>query len=252
MGPGDRSFHMHRPGRYVTLSFFRYAGRERVWGMRQMAEMRRPLQSVPGLGFFKLLGTGGGTGYSVWPDLGTYGLLGAWESRAHAEAFHASHPAHRAFLQHGEEVYTLHLKPMLSRGAWSGIDPFVADGPVDQGPLAVLTRATIKARYVIPFWSRVAGVARSLEGREGLLFTKGVGELPWVEQATFSVWRSEQDMMAFAYGRGQAHTEAVARTRQARGFSEELYARFRVVGTEGTWKGGDPVRGLPSPSRITA
>ncbi len=126
---------MHRPGRHITLSFFRYAGRERVWGMRQMAEMRRPLQAVPGLGFFKLLGTGGG----FWPDLGTYGLLGAWESRAHADAFHASHPVHRSFLEHGQEVYTLYLAPLMSRGSWSGSNPFIADGAVDKGPLAVLT-----------------------------------------------------------------------------------------------------------------
>jgi heme-degrading monooxygenase HmoA len=232
---------MFLPGRHVTLSFFRYVGAERVWGMRQMAEMRRPLRSVPGLNFHKLLGTGGGTGYDVWPDFGTYGLLGSWEDRARADAFHAAHPVHQAFRDHAHEVYTLHLTPLLSRGAWSGVNPFMAGTPVAEGPLAVLTRATIRPRYIVPFWRRVAGVARSLQGREGLIFTKGVGELPWVEQATFSVWRSEQQMTAFAYGRGQAHTEAVARTRKANGFSEELYARFRVVDEQGTWKGRRPI-----------
>ncbi|MCU0318868.1 MAG: DUF3291 domain-containing protein [Flavobacteriales bacterium] len=234
---------MLHPGRHITLSFFRYAAGKRLWGMRQMAEMRQPLHEVSGLNFYKLLGTGGGSGYSSWPDFGTYGLLGAWESRSAADAFHAEHAAHQAFLANSEEVYTLHLVPLLSRGAWSGINPFMAATPVQDGPLAVLTRATIKPRYIIPFWRRVGVVARSLEGREGLLFTKGVGELPWVEQATFSVWRSEKDMMAFAYGRGQAHTEAVARTRQAKGFSEELYARFRVVAEVGTWKGTRPLVG---------
>lgn len=232
---------MLRPGRHITLSFFRYPAGERLWGMRQMAEMRRPLQGVDGLNFYKLLGTGGGSGYDIWPDFGTYGLLGAWESLAAAEEFHRNHAVHRAFTGHSEEVYTLHLVPLLSRGAWSGINPFLAEAPTPDGPLAVLTRATIRPRYIIPFWRRVAGVARSLEGREGLLFTKGVGELPWVEQATFSVWRSERDMMAFAYGRGQSHTEAVARTRKAHGFSEELYARFRVVQEQGTWKGLRPI-----------
>jgi spheroidene monooxygenase len=48
-------------------------------------------------------------------------------------------------------------------------------------------------------------------------------------------------MTAFAYGRGQEHTEAVARTRKANGFSEELYARFRVVEEQGTWKGCRPI-----------
>lgn len=232
---------MLRPGRHITLSFFRYAAGQRLWGMRQMAEMRRPLQGVEGLNFHKLLGTGGGTGYDFWPDFGTYGLLGAWGGRAHAEAYHASHAAHKAFQAHAEEVYTLHLRPLMSRGAWSGINPFEVDANIGEGPLAVLTRATIRPRHLIPFWRRVAGVARSVQGREGLLFTKGVGELPWVEQATFSVWRSDKDMMAFAYGRGQAHTEAVARTRMANGFSEELYARFRVVDEQGTWKGRRPI-----------
>jgi spheroidene monooxygenase len=233
---------MHRPGRHVTLSFFQYAGRERVWGMRQMAEMRAPLSKVPGLAFYKLLGTGGGSGYGFWPDLGTYGLLGSWADRSHAEDFHNTHPIHHAFRAHTQELFTLHLTPLLSRGAWSGINPFETTDRAGEGPLAVLTRATIRPRYVVPFWRRVAGVARSLENREGLLFTKGVGELPWVEQATFSVWRSERDMAAFAYGRGTPHAEAVARTRQANGFSEELYARFRVVGCEGTWRGKHPVR----------
>jgi heme-degrading monooxygenase HmoA len=232
---------MLQPGRHVTLSLFRYAGRERVWGMRQMAEMRRPLRSVEGLNFHKLLGTGGGSGYGFWPDFGTYGLLGAWEDRVYADAFHAEHQAHRAFRDHAQEVYTLHLTPLASRGAWSGIDPFIAGASSTDGPLAVLTRATIRPRYIIPFWRRVAGVARSLQGRDGLLFTKGVGELPWVEQATFSVWRSEQHMTAFAYGRGQQHTEAVVRTRRSNGFSEELYARFRVVGEQGSWKGLRPI-----------
>lgn len=235
---------MDQAGKHVTLSFFRYAGRERLWGMRQMAEMRRPLAGVEGLRFFKLLGTGGGSGYGFWPDFGTYALLGSWADAAAAQRFHADHPAHRAWLGHSNEVYTLHLAPALSRGEWSGVQPFaMADqGSVD-GPLAVLTRATIRPRYVIPFWRTVAGVARSLEGREGLLFTKGVGELPWVVQATFSVWRSQADMQAFAYGRQAAHAKAVERTRRSNGFREELYARFKVLGSEGTWKGSDPLAG---------
>jgi spheroidene monooxygenase len=107
----------------------------------------------------------------------------------------------------------------------------------------VLTRATIRPSFAPAFWWRVGRVARSLEGRDDLLFTKGVGERPWVEQATFSVWRSTEAMQAFAHGRGGMHAEAIARTRKAQGFREELYARFTVLRTEGSWKGGDPVRG---------
>lgn len=233
---------MHRPAPYVTMSYFRYPWKERRWAMAQMHRMQAPLRQVEGLGFFKLLGTGGGRGYSFWPDLGTWALLCAWDSAAHADRFHAQHPAHRDFLAHAEEVYTLHLAPYQSRGAWSGVNPF-ANGAPGNGPLAVLTRATIKPSFAPAFWWRVGRVARSLEGRPDLLFTKGVGERPWVEQATFSVWRSAEAMQAFAHGRGGMHAEAVARTRQAQGFKEELYARFTVLRTEGSWLGADPVRG---------
>lgn len=232
---------MDQPGQHVTLSFFRYGAGQRVWGMRQMAEMRRPLDAVEGLRFYKLLGTGGGTGYGFWPDFGTYALLGSWTDAAAAARFHSEHPAHQAWVAHADEVFTLHMVPLLSRGAWTGVNPFEPVNEAPEGPLAVLTRATIRPQYVVPFWRRVAGVAKSLEGREGLLFTKGIGELPWVVQATFSVWRSQADMQAFAFGQGGRHAEAVQRTRSANGFSEELYARFRVVGVDGTWKGQDPL-----------
>ncbi len=232
---------MHHPSPYVTLSFFQYEGRERIWGMRQMAEMRAPLNAVSGLVFHKLLGTGGGTGYGFWPDWGTYALLSGWRTEQDARDFHEKHPVHQAYRQHASHLYTLHLQPYHSRGAWSGVQPFASGGSAAPGPLAVLTRATIKPSYVVPFWKRVAAVARSLEGREGLLFTKGIGELPWVVQATFSVWRSEQDMQAFAYARSAPHAEAAGRTRKANGFSEELYARFTVLRSEGTWRGTDPL-----------
>ena len=232
---------MDRQAPYVTLSFFQYEGRERIWGMRQMAEMRAPLKAVEGLVFHKLLGTGGGSGYGFWPDWGTFALLSGWRSEQDARAFHEGHAAYQAFREHTSQLYTIHMQPFLSRGAWSGVQPFVTGVGASPGPLAVLTRATIKPLYVVPFWKRVGAVARSLEGREGLLFTKGIGELPWVVQATFSVWRSEQDMQAFAYARSAPHAEAAGRTRKANGFSEELYARFSVLRSEGTWRGSDPL-----------
>jgi hypothetical protein len=61
-------------------------------------------------------------------------------------------------------------------------------------------------------------------------------------QATFSVWRSIEDMNAFAHKAQGRHYEAIETTRRKKGFKEELYARFQPLSTSGSWYGNDPVR----------
>ncbi len=81
-------------------------------------------------------------------------------------------------------------------------------------------------------------VSRSLKGKEGLLFSVGVGELPIIEQATFSIWRSSHAMKAYAYSSPQ-HAEVVRRTRELGWYKEEMFNRFEPFATEGTWAGMD-------------
>ncbi|UOQ77376.1 hypothetical protein MUN84_01260 [Hymenobacter sp. 5516J-16] len=64
----------------------------------------------------------------------------------------------------------------------------------------------------------------------------GLGELPVVRQATFSLWESQQAMQDYAY-RSEKHKQVIKLTRQENWYGEELFARFRVVRTEGTWDG---------------
>jgi spheroidene monooxygenase len=66
-----------------------------------------------------------------------------------------------------------------------------------------------------------------------------VGEVPYLKQATVSVWRSAAAMRAWAAT--PAHAETVRLTREEGWYSEELFARFRLLGTRGTWRGGDPL-----------
>ncbi len=80
---------------------------------------------------------------------------------------------------------------------------------------------------------------RVIEKEPGLLASVGLGELPFVRQATFSIWESQEQMMQYAYKTAH-HQEVIKKTRQDNWYSEELFARFQVISAEGTWKGINP------------
>ena len=94
----------------------------------------------------------------------------------------------------------------------------------------------------------------------GLIFKLGMGEIPWVQQVTFSIWRDAKDMRKFAYRSG-AHADAIRLAREGKWFKEDLFARFRIVASEGTWAGQklslepakiEPASLSPPPTRTAA
>lgn len=226
----------------VTMSFFRYPARHRVWAMAQMWEVRKSLSRFAGVRFFKPVGTGGSTGYSIRPDLSVYGLLVVWEDESLAEAFLSS-PLCAEHLRRSTEHFAVMMWPRRSKGSWSGFSGWECHtAPHRTEAMCTLTRATIKAGFLLDFWREVYPVSRAHENAEGLRFSKGIGEIPFVELATFSVWESQTAMEAFAY-RGR-HADAIAQTRRAGGFKEEMFTRFEPIRTWGTWNGTNPLEGL--------
>jgi len=238
----DRSVCMQKTVSFVTLSFFRFGPwRDRLWGFRQMAEAGSQLRKVPGLSFFRLLGTGSGDGFSPWPDTQDIGLLHVWQDRASAARYFQEHPLHAQFVDRSEEQYRLDLLPEFGHGKWAGQEPFVYSGERrTSGRVAVITRATIRRGALLDFWRSVPAVRGTLANTPAMLFAEGIGEWPLIQQATFTVWRDVADMMAFAYA-SPHHSKAVADTRKLGWFSEELFARFTVEATHGTWGGTDPL-----------
>lgn len=196
------------------------------------------LRGTKGLRFCKMLGSGGGNGFSIWPDFTTYGLLAVWENEARAHAFFDQHPIPAEFISRAEEWLTLYMRTAKVHGEWGGSNPFPVT--TDYAPdrlVGVLTRATIRPKHLWRFWRFVPGVSAAMSAhREGLLFSKGIGELPLIQQATFSLWDNSHAMQAYAY-RSQHHRKVIQKTRELGWYQEELFARFHPYATDGSLTG---------------
>ncbi|MFC7668769.1 hypothetical protein ACFQT0_16385 [Hymenobacter humi] len=146
-------------------------------------------------------------------------------------------------------MWTVELAPLKSQGLWDGKTPFdyPADAPTAAvGPVAVLTRASIRLRKTPRFWQYVEPTSAALAQAGGVRAAIGLGELPLVRQATFSVWESAQAMQQYAY-RDVRHREVIQLTRSENWYAEELFARFQVLGSTGTLDGHNPLAGLLLP-----
>ena len=204
------------------------------------------LRRVPGLRFFKLLGSGASNGFGLWPNLDRYGLMAVWENATVAEAFFGQHPFWAGYERRSTETWTVQLAPLKSQGLWDGKNPFdyVPEiMPGDDAPVAVLTRASIRWQKTPRFWQFVEPTSAALAQAVGVRAAIGLGELPVVRQATFSVWESAEAMRQFAY-RDARHREVIQLTHREKWYAEELFARFRVLGSTGTLDGVDPLTGL--------
>lgn len=224
----------------TTLSIITLLPNQLRWGFAQMGTAQGPLQRVPGLRFQKLLGSGAG-GFGALPNLHRYGLMAVWDSEEAARAFFEGHPLWQQYRQRTREIWTARLAPLKAHGLWDGANPFdyETEAAAD-GPLLVLTRASIRLRKTPRFWRYVAPVSATIAGAPGVRAAIGLGELPVVRQATVSLWESARAMQDYAY-RSEKHKEVIRLTRQEDWYGEEMFARFRVLGTEGTWDGRDPL-----------
>jgi spheroidene monooxygenase len=226
----------------VTLSLYRFDGLfARLWAFAMMGLARPAMARVPDLSFWKLCGSGTEEGFTPRPNWGVYAQLCVWPDRATAEARLETARIFRRYRRRAAESYTLFLSPISSRGQWAGVAPFDPDGSAPEGPLAAMTRATIKPKILGDFWGRVPNISAVIGRDPNVVFKIGIGEVPWLHQVTFSIWPDTETMAAFARDRAGPHAQAIQAVRDGKWFREELYARFRILGDRGSWDGARPL-----------
>lgn len=227
----------------MVVASFHLVRYRRAAAVRRVASVpfdRRSLARVPGLAFGRLLGTGRGQSMGLSADLRRWAMFAVWDDDTARVRFLERHPLARHW-DGAEEAFHVSMEPIAAHGAWDGVDPIAgARAEGDDGPVAAVTRATVRWRQVPAFQRAVPEVDRHLRSADGLLAAVGVGELPIGRQATFSLWRDLDAMRAYAYSTPE-HTDVVRRTREEGWYGEEWFARFRPLEWSGTWDGRRPL-----------
>lgn len=225
----------------VSFTIIRYSKLLIPFALLAMAFHRIFLWLQKGCSFWKLLGSGNNGTFDLQPDWQQWGLLAVWDDRESFDHFYAHSFIVRWWKLLATETWTIICQPLQSHGKWDGKEPFGKPDITNYtGPIAVLTRATIRFSKLKNFWSNVDEVANLMTNAKGFITSFGIGEAPVYRQATFSIWESLDDVKAFAY-QSREHAEVIKKTRLENWYSEELFARFKPIDSFGTIKGEDPL-----------
>ena len=222
----------------VTMSFFKFDKfSSKWWAFTQMGIPPFNVRKINGLQFLKQLGSGADNGFSIKPNFGVYGILATWDNEDSATAFFEKNNVFLKYKERAIESWTVFMQTSKVHGVWSGVTPFFENVQYNENDLVgVITRATIYTKHLFEFWKEVPTVSQSIDNRDGLLFSIGIGEWPLFMQATFSLWENSKYMMDYAY-KSEYHREVVKKTRQRGWYKEELFARFRPYRSIGEWEG---------------
>ena len=224
------------------------------FALLSMMLFRLPLWLSKKTGFYKLLGSGKNGTFDKRPDWQQWGVLTVGSPElivgspelARSEQLSLYRDIYGSFIAgwirlFGCEAWTIFLDPIEGHGTWDGKKVF-GELPFQteyDGKIAVLTRATIRLSKLKNFWANVNSVASQMAGANGFISSLGIGEMPWIKQATFSIWENKAAMKAFAY-QMKEHQEVIKKTRAEKWYKEDMFVRFRIAKTIGSIKGIDP------------
>jgi hypothetical protein len=210
-----------------------------AWGWAQLARGAVQQPRFEGLRLARIMGSGRQGGFGLVPSLHVQGLVALFDTVEHAERYVHEAPAVQARLDRADphESLVAVLATLSSKGAWGGVSlqPTEPRSTHAGGPLAVITRASIKANKAAAFWRHAAPSEASLARSPGCQLAVGLGEAPLLRQFTLSVWDSAAQMQSFA--QQGSHGQASRSAWQHGWFSEWLFARLHPVRLRGRWAG---------------
>ena len=235
------------------LTLIRYKRRYIYFALVAMDIHRIPLIFNPKIKFHKTLGCGKGDSFSEQADWQQYGLLAVVEQSDEKIVLGLPIDKLRNKIYgrlitawwkcFGCELCTIALKPIEAHGSWDGKKAFgLLPVKTDyEGQIAVLTRATIHRSKRKRFWEHVEDASNDMRKADGYIFSIGIGETPFLKQATFSVWESKAKMKQFAYSMPH-HVDVIQKTRKEAWYKEDMFVRFQILRSEGTIKGRQPLQ----------
>ena len=144
------------------------------------------------------------------------------------------HPVFLEYIEKASSQRELVLSPVNSHGKWSGSNPFKtqeeskANFKDSNLKAVVITRATLRWNRLLSFWKAVPKASRAIINAQGVSYFKGIGELPFIQQATVSIWESFDAVNTFAY-KGKEHATIVKETKQKKWYKEDLFSRFFLI-----------------------
>lgn len=228
----------------VSLTIVRYKKSHIPFALMAMAIHRLPLFFQQKCSFWKLMGSGKNGTFDFHPDWQQWALLAVWEDEGSFNHFNQNSFIAKWWKHLTAEKWTVLLEPLQAHGKWNQKEPFGKPTQSDyKGPVAVLTRATINLNRLKHFWQNAAKVAGIMTFAEGYITSFGIGEDPFLHQATISFWKDLEDVKNFAY-RSPEHIEVIKKTRSENWYSEELFARFIPIKAAGTLRGKNPLQGF--------
>lgn len=251
----------------ALLQLVRWQARALPWGWLQLMLGQRSVASTPGLRLTRVLGSGRDGGFGLAPSLVRHGLMTFFDHEDQARTFAAKAPAMVLRRERSHESLTALLRVTSSRGSWNRValapapalsttppptpSPALASMPMTvlsvdaateaaptpqrQGPVASLTRASIRPLQAARFWRHAPATQADVCNAAGCRLAVGLGEAPLLRQATFSLW--DDDAALVAYAQSGAHRAAAQGAWQQQWFSESMFTRFEVLHIEGTWHG---------------